>query len=200
MSSESARGSDGPFSATPAGLTEPLPALLSCNHVRQVLMIAPEQLQPQLHTLTLCGSIQFTLRGFATVKRRLQILVAEDKLEISAIVIATLSPDFEVVGVVSNGRDLVQVALDLLPDVIIADTSMPYLGGLTAMNELRATGTNIPVVLISAVFRHTGISGHQGALGYVDKSDLVLDLVPAVRCAKSGQLFLSRNIPRSPLK
>jgi hypothetical protein len=38
------------------------------------------------------------------VKRRLQILVAEDKLEITAMVISTLSPDFDVVGVVSNGR------------------------------------------------------------------------------------------------
>jgi CheY-like chemotaxis protein len=133
------------------------------------------------------------------VERKLQILVAEDKLEISAIVIAALSPDFEIVRVVSNGRDLVQVAIELLPDVIVADTSMPYLGGLTAMNELRATGTNIPVVLISAVFRQTGISGYPGALVCVDKSDLTVDLIPAVRCAKSGQLFLSRSIPRSPL-
>jgi DNA-binding NarL/FixJ family response regulator len=162
-------------------------------------IIAPEQLHPPLHTVPLCGFIQRTIRGFVIVKRKLQILVAEDKLEISAIVIAALSPDFEVVGVVSNGRDLVQVAIELLPDVIVADTSMPYLGALTAMNELRATGTNIPVVLISSVFRHTGISGHPGALVYVDKSDLTVDLIPAVRCAMSGQLFLSRSIPRSPL-
>jgi two-component system response regulator EvgA len=134
------------------------------------------------------------------VKRKLQILVAEDDPEISATVIASLSLDFEVVGAVSNGRDLVQMALELLPDVIIADTSMPYLGGLAAMNELRVTGTNIPVVLVSSVFRHKGISGHPGALVYVDKSDLPVDLVPAVRCAKSGKLFLSRSIPRSPLK
>lgn len=134
------------------------------------------------------------------MKRKLQILVAEDKLEISSIVIAVLSPEFEVVGVVTNGRDLVQVALDLLPDVIVADTSMPYLGGLMAMNELRATGTNIPVVLISAMFRHAGISGHPGALVYVDKSDLAADLISAVRYAKARQLFLSRSIPLSPPK
>lgn len=134
------------------------------------------------------------------MKRKLQILIAEDKLEISALVIAILSPEFEVVGVVSNGRDLVQVALELLPDVIVADTSMPFMGGLTAMNELHSTGTNIPVVLISAIFRQTEISGHPGALVYVDKSDLVADLIPAVRCAKSGQLFLSRSIPFSPPK
>jgi CheY-like chemotaxis protein len=134
------------------------------------------------------------------LKRKLQILVAEDKLEISAVVIAILNPNFEVVGVVPNGRDLVQVALELLPDVIVADISMPHLGGLAAMNELRATGTNIPVVLISSVFRQMGISGHPGALVYVDKSDLVADLIPAVRCAKSGQAFCSRSIPLSPPK
>ena len=134
------------------------------------------------------------------MKRKWQILVAEDKREICSIVIAILSREFEVIGVVSNGRDLVQVALELLPDVIVTDTSMPLLGGITAMNELRATGTNIPVVLISAVFRETGISGHPGALVYVDNSDLAADLISAVRFAKAGQLFLSRNIPRSPHK
>jgi two-component system invasion response regulator UvrY len=134
------------------------------------------------------------------MKRKLQILVAEDKLEISAIVIATLSPEFEVVGVVPNVRDLVQVALDLLPDVIVTDTSMPLLGGLAAINELRATGTNIPVVLISALFRQTGVSGYPGVLVYVDKSDLAVDLIRAVRCARAGQLFFSRSIPLSPPK
>ncbi len=134
------------------------------------------------------------------MNRKLQVLVAEDKMEVSTLVIAILSQEFEVIGVVSNGRDFVQVALELLPDVIVADTSMPLLGGLTAINELRATGTNIPVVLISALFRHAGVSGHPGALVYVDKSDLAVDLIRAVRCAKSGQLFLSRSIPSSPPK
>ena len=134
------------------------------------------------------------------MKRKLQILLAEDKLEICSIMIAILSPEFEVVGVVSNGRDLVQVALDLLPDVIVADTSMPILGGLTAINELRVTGTNIPIVLISATFRHKGISGYPKSLVYVDKSDLAADLIPAVRCAKSGRQFLSQSIPLSPPK
>jgi hypothetical protein len=68
------------------------------------------------------------------------------------------------------------------------------------MNEIRTTGTNIPVVLISATFRETGITGHPGALVYVDKSDLVPDLISAVRSAKSGHLFLSRSIPFSPPK
>jgi hypothetical protein len=68
------------------------------------------------------------------------------------------------------------------------------------MNELQSTGTNIPIVLISAVFRRAGISRYPGALVYVDKTDLAVDLIPAVRHAKSGQSFQSRSIPASTLK
>jgi len=164
------------------------------------MIIAPEQLHPLLHTLTLSCLILVTIRGFAIVKQKLQVLIAEDNIELSAIVVGILSSEFDVVGVVSNGRDLVQVALDVLPDVLVADTSMPYLGGLAAMGELRATGTNIPVVLISSLFRHCGIYGHPRALVYVDRSDLVMDLVSGVQCAKSGQIFLSRSIPRAQSK
>src|SRR6266851_11387 len=97
-------------------------------------------------------------RGFATVKRKLHILVAEDNRDIRDFMIGLSRPEFDVVGAVSNGRELVRVALEMLPDVIVSDTSMPLLGRVTAMNELRATGTNIPVVLISAVFRRAGTS------------------------------------------
>jgi DNA-binding NarL/FixJ family response regulator len=51
-------------------------------------------------------------------------------------VIDLLKLEFEIVGAVSNGRELVSKALELLPDVIVSDTSMPLLGGIAAMNEL----------------------------------------------------------------
>jgi hypothetical protein len=69
------------------------------------LIIAPEQLHPLLHTLTLSCLILVTIRGFAIVKRKLQVLIAEDNIELSAIVVGILSSEFDVVGVVSNGRD-----------------------------------------------------------------------------------------------
>jgi two-component system invasion response regulator UvrY len=132
------------------------------------------------------------------VKARLRILIAEDNLEMREFIFALLKPEFEVVRTVSNGRDLVREALALLPDVIVSDTSMPLLGGISAMNELRATGKDIPVVVVSGVFRRAGISRYPGALVYVDKSDLALDLITAVQSAKSGQSFLSRSIRLSP--
>jgi CheY-like chemotaxis protein len=161
-------------------------------------IVALEQLQLPLPALTFSLQIQLTIWGFANVKRKLQILVGEDKMETAAQIIALLSSEFDVIGFVSNGRELIQVALELHPDVIVSDTSMSMLGGLTAINELHATGTNIPVVLTSSVFRYIGISGHPGARVYVDKSDLAEDLILAVRAAKSGQFFTSRSIPFHP--
>jgi len=131
------------------------------------------------------------------VKSKLRILIAEDNHQMREFVIGLLKTEFEVVGAVPTGRELVSRALELLPDVIVSDTSMPMLGGVTAMNELRSAGFDIPVVLISAVFRRAGVSRHPGALVYVDKTDLEADLIPGVRCAKAGQAFLSRSIPAS---
>ena len=131
------------------------------------------------------------------MKSKLRLLVAEDNYEMREFVILLLRAEFEIVGVVPSGRELVSRALELLPDVIVSDTSMPLLGGIAAMKELQSTGTNIPVVLISAVFRRAGVSRHPGAPVYVDKSDLEADLITAVRCAKAGQAFLSRSIPAS---
>jgi DNA-binding NarL/FixJ family response regulator len=112
-------------------------------------------------------------------------------------VIGLLKLEFEIVGAVSNGRELVSKALELLPDVIVSDTSMPLLGGIAAMNELQSNRIKIPLVLIGSVFRRVGVYRHLGALVYVDKSDLETDLIPGVRCAKVGQAFLSRSIPAS---
>jgi DNA-binding NarL/FixJ family response regulator len=128
----------------------------------------------------------------------LRVLIADDDSEIREFLIGLLNTEFEIVGAVPDGRLLVRTALDLFPDVIVSDTSMPLMGGIAAMNELNATGANIPFVLISAVFRRAGISRHPGAIAYVDKADLADDLVAAVRCAISGQSFLSRSIPIYP--
>jgi CheY-like chemotaxis protein len=134
------------------------------------------------------------------VNRKLEVLVAGDGSEICEFVASLLRPEFEVVGVAITGRDLVYMALDLMPDVIVLDTTLPTLGGITAMNELHATGTHIPVVLISGIFRRVGISRFPGARVYVDKSDLESDLTQAVQCAKSGKPFISRSIALFPPK
>ena len=131
------------------------------------------------------------------LNQRLRLLIAEDGMEMRDRLYKLLKNDFEIVRAVSNGRELVSVALDLRPDVIVSDTFMPLLGGLDAMSEVNMSGARIPVVLIGSAFRRAGIARHPGAAAYVDRSDLELDLVAAVRSAARGHFFYSRSIPIS---
>jgi CheY-like chemotaxis protein len=80
----------------------------------------------------------------------LRVLVADDHRDMQFSLARILRQEFNVIGVVSNGVDLVRDALILQPDVVVSDVSMPKLGGVAAMDQLTAAGAAIPFVLVSA--------------------------------------------------
>ena len=104
-----------------------------------------------------------------------------------------LRADFELVGSVANGKDLLAAALTLHPDVIVADIRMPFFTGPQVMNELRSHGVETPFVFISTRFPEFQELIRQGANGIVAKLDMFTELSRAVRCAASRELYLSRS-------
>ena len=128
---------------------------------------------------------------------RLRVLVAEDNDDIRKGIIELLDPVFDIVAVVSTGRELVDAAVALKPDVIVSDQTMPLLTGAEALAMLRAAGHTIPFVLQTTTGRHAQAWLAMGALCVVDKFDLDADLVTAVRFAAAGQVFLSRSITKA---
>ena len=128
---------------------------------------------------------------------RLRVLVAEDHDDVREGIVKLLDPVFEIVAVVSTGRDLVNAAMALEPDVIVSDLRMPLLTGTEALAMLRSAGHTIAFVLQTACVRNAQVWLDMGALGVVDKLDLACDLVTAVRSAAAGKVFLSRNITRA---
>lgn len=125
--------------------------------------------------------------------RRLRILVADDRRDIRQTIERFLRAEFEVVGSVENGRDLLRDALALHPDVIVTDISMPFLTGPQVMDELKSRGHHIPFVLISATFPGVDDFVRQGARALVSKLDLTCELAQGVRSAVSGQIYISRS-------
>ena len=69
---------------------------------------------------------------------RTSILLADDHPAVCESVAALLESDFDVVGTVTNGRDLLTEAKRLQPDVVVSDISMPVLDGIAAATRLRA--------------------------------------------------------------
>ena len=124
---------------------------------------------------------------------RIRVLLADDHAETLRSWRALLEPEFEVTGAVSEGRALVDADDRLEPDVIVADIVMPDMHGIAAAEMIlrRHMGARIvfATVLADRTMLRKALSA--GAYGYVLKVRAGEDLVPAVRAAARGDLFIS---------
>lgn len=129
----------------------------------------------------------------------MRVLVADDRHEIQRAVARLLRDTFDIIDVVSTGRELVDAALAHNPDVIVSDLSMPSLTGIEALKALRRAGRAVPFVLMTATVRNPREWLDLGALCVVHKADLHLELVAAVRSAVAGEIYISESAiePRS---
>lgn len=80
---------------------------------------------------------------------RHRVLIADDHQILAEGVRGLLEPEFDVIGVVADGRELVVAAKKLRPDVIVADVTMPALNGIEAARQLRAAGVAAKVVFLT---------------------------------------------------
>jgi DNA-binding NarL/FixJ family response regulator len=121
-----------------------------------------------------------------------RVFIAEDQGFLLDKVLRLLR-DFQVVGTARNGRDLVAEALRLRPDLIVSDISMPELTGINAAHELRKTGLAFKLVFLTVHTEQEFLNAclAEGALGYVMKSRIRTDLIPAINEALSGRSFIS---------
>jgi DNA-binding NarL/FixJ family response regulator len=96
-----------------------------------------------------------------------------------------LESDFEIVGSVSDGAQLVEAALRLSPDVIVTDVSMPRMGGIEAARRLRESLPSARIVFLTVnEDPHLAAEAFRlGASGWVLKSSTATELVQAVQAA-----------------
>jgi DNA-binding NarL/FixJ family response regulator len=125
--------------------------------------------------------------------RKVRVLVADDHPLLLKAVVNLLEPTFEIVGRVADGKSLFESAMQLQADVIVSDISMPTLTGIEAANKLKVSGCRSKIVFLTV---HSDLEFVRdclaaGALGYVVKSHLKTDLVPAIREALAERIFIS---------
>ena len=94
----------------------------------------------------------------------------------------TLAEEFEVVGAVEDGKQAVNAVLTLNPDALVIDISMPVLNGLQAAKHLQTADCRAKIIFLtiyeSRDFLEAAFSA--GASGYVNKTRLSTDLIPAI--------------------
>lgn len=128
----------------------------------------------------------------------MRIVLADDHPLLLERVAALLRSYFDVVGTAHNGRELVAKAMRLDPDVIVADISMPVLTGIEAAHQLHEAGSRARFVFLTVhsedEFVQAGMA--EGALGYVVKSRMRTDLIPAINAACNGHNYISQMVSR----
>ena len=127
---------------------------------------------------------------------KVRVLLADEHETVQARVRSILCKDFEVVGTVSNGRDAITEVDRLNPDVLVIDISMPVLDGLQTASRLHQKGCRTKVVFLTVHEDQDYVDAAlaAGASGYVTKSHLTSDLVPAIREALIGHTYISKSI------
>lgn len=122
---------------------------------------------------------------------RKTVLIADDNAFVRTALfeIFEREPDFHVCGLVENGREAIDQACRLHPDLIVLDLSMPVMNGLEAARVLRQMMPNVPLIIYSASANDVSeqAARSMGISGLISKSDRVSVLIAAVRGALHRQ-------------
>ena len=127
---------------------------------------------------------------------RVRVLLADDHRIVAEGLKGLLAAECELVGMVEDGRALVEASRRLRPDVIVADITMPILNGIEAMEEIRLFDPDVRVVFLT-MHREVAYARRAleaGASGYVLKHAAPEELVMAVRAAAQGSTFISPSL------
>jgi DNA-binding NarL/FixJ family response regulator len=127
---------------------------------------------------------------------RPRVLLCDDHLLVAEALKSLLTPEFDLVGVVEDGRAMVEAAGRLRPDVIVTDVTMPHLNGIDALVQLRQGGDRVPVVFLTmhrdVTFARRALEA--GASGFVLKHSAPAELVLAIRAALGGRTYLTPQL------
>lgn len=132
----------------------------------------------------------------------MRVILADDHAMVAEGLGRLISEVADLIGQVADGRQLVESARRLKPDIIISDVSMPVMSGLDALRQLKAEGSQARFIFLTV---HTEAqlaaeAMRAGASGYLLKAAAGEELFEAIRAAMAGRVFLSPHIAGDVLR
>jgi DNA-binding NarL/FixJ family response regulator len=129
---------------------------------------------------------------------KLRILIADDHELVRRGLVALLQAHegWEICGEASDGREAVEKAKQLKPDVVILDVGMPNLNGLAATRQLSRQDPHCKIIVLTITDTDQIVQEalDAGARGFVLKSDAARDLVSAVEALQRNRMFLTPRV------
>ena len=125
--------------------------------------------------------------------KRVRVLLADRHTVFTDCLAHVLQPEFEVVGVVSDGTAMVEMAKQHKPDVIIADTSMPQLSGIDAARIVRKELRSTKILFLTMHSEHFLVEQafRAGAHGFVLKASGAHEFLDALRIVARGETYIT---------
>jgi DNA-binding NarL/FixJ family response regulator len=122
-----------------------------------------------------------------------KVLLADDHPPLVDAAVAILKPHFDIVGIATDGATLVSEAIRLRPDVIVSDIALPTLNGIEAIHRLRMSKSQAKVVFLTVHAEEGFLKAcmAEGAVGYVLKSRMKTQLIPAIEAVLEGKSYVS---------
>jgi DNA-binding NarL/FixJ family response regulator len=134
----------------------------------------------------------------------LRILIADDHEVVRAGVRSLLEgqPDCEICGEAVTGRQVVALAQQLKPDIVILDITMPELNGLEATRQIRKVAPTVQILILSVHESEELVREilDAGAHGYVLKSDAGRELTAALQALRKHETFFTSRVAQIALR
>ncbi len=127
---------------------------------------------------------------------RPRVLLADDHRVVAEGLRGLLNERFDVVGIVSDGRELVSAAKTIDPDVVVLDISMPSLNGIEAARQMRSAKSRAKIIFLTMHSEVTYAARclEAGASGFVLKHSATAELVTAIQEALKGGTYITPQI------
>ncbi|MBE2270526.1 MAG: response regulator transcription factor [Anaerolinea sp.] len=125
----------------------------------------------------------------------IRIMIADDHAVVrqGLRMFLTLDPSLEIIGEASNGKEALEAARQLKPDVVLMDLLMPVMDGIEATAAIKRELPDTEVIALTSVLEDASVIGaiRAGALGYLLKDTKAEELIQAIKAASEGQVQLS---------
>jgi DNA-binding NarL/FixJ family response regulator len=128
--------------------------------------------------------------------KKVRVLLADDHKIVVEGLSSLLKPEFDLIGTVEDGRELLKAVKKLQPDVIVVDISMPKLNGIEAVRQIKKTEPDVKVVFLTmhADVSYATSAFEAGASGYVLKHSAPEELITAIEDVIKGQTYVTPMI------
>ena len=107
-----------------------------------------------------------------------------------------VTPEWQISSEAANGAEALEKAQESVPDLVLLDIDLPDINGIELARQLRIVVPNAKIIFLTTEFTPEVVTAalETGALGYLLKSQVVGELLPALKSVFAGKIFLSQGI------